>query len=121
MNRILLALLVVISFFTAPVLSAPIEGVYSASGTNPGGRGSYKGTVTISRTHQTYKIVWNVGSVFIGTGIVTGDTLSVAYTDEHKKWFGIVSYKIFDNGKQLHGEWSAHGGKSVGTEKLIKR
>jgi hypothetical protein len=105
----------------APATAAGIEGIYSAQGTNPGGRGHYKGTATIKRTGNTYKIVWNVGSVFIGTGIVTDNVFSVSYTDEHKKWFGTVSYRIEDGGDTLKGSWCEHGGRNVGSELLIKR
>ena len=122
-NRALFpALLLVLLFaFEAAASEASLEGVYNAAGSNPGGRGSYEGSVTIIRTGETYKIVWNVGSVFIGTGIVVDEVLSVAYTDENKKWFGFVAYRILNEGRRLEGIWGPHGGKALGSETLTKR
>ena len=103
------------------VSAADIEGTYSAKGTNPDGKGKYTGSVIISKTKDTYKVVWSVGMVYIGTGIVVGDILSVAYVDENKKSFGIVVYKILDSGKKLEGVWCAHNGKALGKETLEKK
>jgi hypothetical protein len=104
-----------------PALAADIEGTYKAAGSNPGGKGQYKGNVIISKSGETYKVVWSVGTAYIGTGIVVGDVLSVAYTDEGKKWFGIVAYKIKSGGKVLEGLWSGHNGRKLGKETLTKK
>jgi|GEM_PF-1401178 len=97
-----------------------LEGTYAVQGTNPGGKGDYTGSVIISQTGETLKVVWNVGTAYIGTGVLTGDVLSVAYTDENKRFFGIVAYKISGDGKTLEGTWASHNGKSLGTETLLR-
>ena len=106
---------------SVPAIAADIEGTYSAVGSNPGGKGQYKGNVIISKSGETYKVVWSVGTAYIGTGIVVDDVLSVAYTDEAKKWFGIVAYKIKSGGKVLEGLWTGHNGKKLGKETLTKK
>lgn len=107
---------------SASAANADIVGTYSAEGTNPGGKGGYKATVIVSKTEDTYKIVWDVGgTVYIGTGIVMDNILSVVYADENKKWFGVVTYKILDDGERLSGKWCAHGGKLLGKETLKKK
>jgi len=105
----------------APIFAADLAGSYSAQGTNPDGTGKYKGSVIITRTQDTYQVVWSVGAVYVGTGLVVGDVFSVAYADENKSWFGVVAYRILDGGKKLEGIWSAHGGKVLGSETLEKQ
>ena len=120
-KAILLFTVLITICLVAPVHAADIEGTYKAAGSNPGGKGQYKGNVIISKSGETYKVVWSVGTAYIGTGIVVGDVLSVAYTDEGKKWFGIVAYKIKSGGKVLEGKWSGHNGRTLGTETLTKK
>jgi hypothetical protein len=98
-----------------------LAGTYKAEGSNPGDKGNYKGNVIITKTGETYKVVWSVGLAYIGTGVVTGDVFSVAYMDEKKSWFGIVAYKIKSGGKVLEGKWCGHTGKTLGTEQLTRK
>jgi len=122
MKKATLALTAILAIcLIAPAHAADIEGTYKASGANPGGKGQYKGNVIISKSGETYKVVWSVGTAYIGTGIKVGDVLSVAYTDEGKKWFGIVAYKIKSGGKVLEGLWSGHNGRKLGKETLTKK
>jgi hypothetical protein len=122
MKKATLALTAILAVcLIAPAYAADIEGTYKAAGSNPGGKGQYKGNVIISKSGETYKVVWSVGTAYIGTGIVVGDVLSVAYTDEGKKWFGIVAYKIKSGGKVLEGLWSGHNGRKLGKETLTKK
>ncbi len=104
-----------------PVVAfAGIEGTYNCEGTNPGGSGSYKGTVSIIQNGDNYNVTWTIGSqVYIGVGILQGDTFSVGYSDSNKSWFGVVVYKI--KGTKLSGPWAMHGGKKNGNETLTKR
>jgi hypothetical protein len=114
-------LLLLMLGISATAQAVDLSGRYSASGTNPGGQGSYRGYATISRSGDTYKIVWKVGEAYSGTGVVTDEVFSVAYTDAARKWFGMVSYRILDGGDKLQGVWCAHGGKVLGTELLIRQ
>jgi len=101
--------------------AADIEGTYSVKGSNPGGKGGYTGSVIISKTKDTYKIVWSVGGVYIGTGIIVDGTLSVVYVDPSSKSSGLVVYKILENGKKLEGLWCAYNGTVLGKETLDKK
>jgi hypothetical protein len=122
MKKASLALTILLAIcLSVPALAADIEGTYAAAGSNPGGKGQYKGNVIISKTGETYKVVWSVGAAYVGTGIVVGDVLSVAYADENKQWFGIVAYRIKSGGKVLEGLWSGHNGRNLGTETLTKK
>lgn len=101
--------------------AADIVGSYNAHGSNPGGGGQYQGTATISRAGDVYKIRWSVGGTYTGTGILTGDVFSVAYTDSKHKWYGVVSYQVLDGGNKLQGLWGDINGTTLGTELLIKQ
>jgi hypothetical protein len=120
-NIHLVVVLAVVLGIGVSASAADVEGTYSAKGTNPDGKGEYTGSVIISKTKDTYLVVWSVGTVYIGTGIVVDDILSVAYVDANKKSFGIVAYKILDSGKKLEGVWCPHNGKVLGKETLEKK
>ena len=52
------------------------EGEYDVEGTNPGSGSGYSGTVRVSRTGETYNVVWTVGGTrYVGTGIGNKDFL----------------------------------------------
>jgi len=106
--------------FTHNALAVDIEGTYEALGSNPTGKGNYKGTVMISKQKNTYKLVWSVGSIYIGTGILTGNVLSVSFADKKQSWFGVISYKVKKNGELLDGRWVEHKGTKLGKEVLTK-
>jgi hypothetical protein len=109
-------------------------GTYNVVGRNADNGSTYNGTVEVSRTGATYKIVWDIGGKkSIGTGlgshfenagtIVTGpasdkDTgLSVGYLN--KDSFGIATYYL-----QADGSWSgvwAYGGSQHTTSETWTR
>ncbi len=75
----LAAFVAVFIVVTVPALADPV-GRYTVEGKNPGGGPSYSGTVSVERTGQTYRVVWDVGgSRFIGTGVGNKDFLAVSY------------------------------------------
>lgn len=97
-----------------PVLvqSANIAGQYRVTGINPGGGGRYSGTVRVSRTGQTYSVIWNIGSqTFEGVGIYQDGSLSVAYSGP---FIGIVVYRM--SGSSARGVWTGENGTQLGTE-----
>lgn len=97
-----------------------IEGTYDCKGTNPGGTGDYQGTVAIVKNGSTYNVTWNIGAqVYLGTGLLEGDSFSVGYADAKKSWFGVVVYKV--KGKVLSGSWAMQGSGKLGSETLTKR
>jgi hypothetical protein len=105
------------ALIAAPSLAlADPSGTYNLVGRNADNGSTYKGTVEVSRTGATHKVVWLIGGKkSIGTGlgshfkngdtIVTGpasddDTgLSVGYIN--KDSFGIATYYL-----QRDGSWS---------------
>ena len=102
---------VVAAFAADPV------GTYDVSGTNPGGGSKYSGTVTVSKTGQTYRVVWVVGSTrYIGTGIGNKDFIAVSYRSGNDT--GLALYGA--DGGNWAGVWTYAGGQSVGAE-LWKR
>ena len=57
----------VVLFSAGFALADPV-GHYSVAGANPGGGGKYSGDVTVDKTGDTYKVVWQVGDdTYIGT------------------------------------------------------
>ena len=94
-----------------------IGGVYAVQGTNPGGKGSYTGTVTITSVGKLYQIDWKVGNAYSGVGIRNGNILSVGWGNLAQAGFGVVSYNIQSNGV-LSGTWAMVKGSELGTETL---
>jgi hypothetical protein len=109
------------SFFVAALLVAGLampawadpSGTYSVTGTNPDGGDSYDGTVKVTKTGDTFKIVWNIGGDTVtGTAVGNDDILSVGYSSGTKPGVGLY---VKDNGK-WKGVWSYLGQTSVGEE-----
>jgi len=64
-----LAAAAVVAMIATSALADPI-GKYSIRGTNPGDGKPYSGEVTVTRTGDTYRVVWLIGSdTYTGTGI----------------------------------------------------
>jgi len=119
MKHLVLALFLLITFSTLAA-AADIEGVYACKGTNPGGGGSYEGTVAIVKNGDVFNVTWNIGAqIYTGVGLLEGDKFSVGYSDVQKTWFGVVVYKILD--KTLSGTWAMQGGNKTGIETLTKK
>ena len=117
--RIALILVIVLSF---PVFATAggIEGIYNCNGTNPDGTGGYEGTVSIIQNNDIYKVTWTLGSsVYLGTGFLINDTLSIGYSDSSKSWFGVIVYKV--KGNKLEGKWITLGNEKAGSETLTRR
>lgn len=99
----------------APVAAAwgkDVAGRYSLAGRNPGGSGSYSGTVEVTRTGEIYQVVWTVapgGTVYQGIGIQTGSSFAVGYPQ------GVAAYTVNPDGS-LTGLWAASGSNQVGQE-----
>src|SRR5258708_27144812 len=115
----------------APTLAlADPTGTYNVVGRNADNGSTYKGTVEVSRTGATYKVVWVIdGKQSVGTGIgshfekdntiVTGpgsdkDTgLSVGYIN--KDSYGIATYYRRPNGS-CSGVWTYGGSQHTTSE-----
>ena len=88
-------------------------GSYSVEGHNPGGGSEYRGTVTVEKTGQTYRVIWVVGGTrYVGTGIGTKDFIAVSYKAGNDT--GLALYGA--EGEDWQGVWTYSGGRQIGTE-----
>jgi len=95
------------AFATDPV------GHYEVEGSNPGGGGSYTGTVTVQKTGDTYRVVWDVGGTrYIGTGIGDRTFLAVSYKSGNNTGLALYSAE----GEDWKGIWTYAGGRQIGPE-----
>ncbi len=119
------------ALIAAPSIAlADLSGTYNVVGRNADNGSSYKGTVEVSRTGATYKVVWVIGGKqSIGTGlgshfenadtIVTGPAsdedaaLSVGYLN--KDSFGIATYYLQPDGS-WSGVWTYGGSQHITSE-----
>ena len=98
---------------TVSALAADPAGTYRVEGANPGGSGKYSGTVSVTKTGETYQVVWIVGSTrYVGTGIGNKDFLAVSYKSGDAT--GLALYGA--DGGNWAGIWTYAGGKTVGPE-----
>jgi hypothetical protein len=110
------------------------EGSYSVVGVNPDTGGNYTGRVEVSRTGDTYRVVWNIGGTrYVGTGlgarVVDGRTIvGVASHEDTAMAVGYVSAGTFgqafyyiDADGEWSGVWTYAGSKVVSTEKWKRR
>jgi len=133
--KFVLGLVLGLFLFGASVAHAGPVGTFDVSGSNPGGNsGGYSGSVKITRTGNTYKVVWQVGnSQFIGTGIgasnvkgmvtfgqaAENDTaITVSYVSDNS--FGLALFVEQPNG-QWQGIWTYGGSETIGTENWTRR
>ena len=93
-----------------------IEGVHAVKGLNPDGT-SYQGTLTISKTGETYQLQWEIlGRLIKGVAIKVDDALFAASAYEGS--FGVVSYRF--EGSRAQGVWTTGGESKLGSENLAK-
>lgn len=98
---------------SALAFAADPAGSYSVSGTNPGNGSSYRGSVTVSRTGNTYRVIWVVGGTrYTGTGIGNREGLAVSYRSGNST--GLALYG--SDGGNWQGVWTYAGGHDLGTE-----
>ena len=99
-------------------LADPV-GRYSVRGTNPGGGSPYSGEVAVTKTGDTYRIVWNVGGqTYTGTGIGSDDFLAVSYRSGNET--GLALYNRKPNGT-WEGIWTYAGARQIGTDRWTPR
>ena len=97
-----------------------LAGTYWVQGTNPGGRGAYKGVATIVKAGDTYRVHWEVGTVYEGIGKLNGNTFAVEWGTT-KENVGTVTYTLQPDGT-LKGTWFvAKNPSSLGTEILTPK
>jgi hypothetical protein len=95
-----------------PAASIRLGGNYLVEGANPDGT-TYRGTAIITPSPTHYFIKWYVGSaVFSGSGTLSGQTLTIVWTDSSGRT-GLIAYGLSPDGV-LTGSWA--GGK--GSERM---
>ncbi len=117
--RLLASLTAAALLFGSSVASAadPV-GDYEIEGSNPGGGGTYDGTVTVRKTGETYSVIWVVGGTrYIGTGIGDKNFIAVSYRSGNNT--GLALYG--EDGGNWAGVWTYAGGKSVGAERWLRK
>jgi hypothetical protein len=101
----------------ATAFAADPSGTYDVQGTSPDGS-KYSGTVTITETGQTFKMVWKIGSdTYTGTAIGNKDFLAVSYTSGSDT--GLALYGA--EGGNWKGIWTYAGGTKMGSELLNRQ
>ncbi len=95
-----------------------LEGYASSLSSSP----NYRGTVTIVKTGEVYKLECQIGRGQIqrGVGILDGSILSVSYIDVtggRIQDAGAVSYSLLSGGK-LEGKWTSIVAQETGREVL---
>ncbi len=105
----------------SPVTASPIrEGDYTVQGSNPGGKGHYAGTLTMTKKGEVYEMQWRVGTTYRGIGIQHGNILSVGWGAPGQSGYGVVSYTIATDGT-LTGQWATASAPNLGTETLTPK
>ena len=106
------------AFLLSTAALADPVGRYSVRGTNPNGS-SYSGEVRVSRTGDTYRVVWDIGNqTYTGTGIGNDDFIAVSYRAGSQT--GIALYGRKSNGV-WEGVWTYAGGREIGTDRWSPR
>jgi hypothetical protein len=113
--KIAIALVVVVA---TTIPTQAVEGRYKIEGQNPGQTQIYRGEAIIKKTGSTYSVVWQIGSARqFGTGILTGNILSVVFQAAGTPGSGgVASFQVVDD-KVASGQWAVTGGVAVGIEK----
>ena len=110
--RTLAVCFVALLSFVATALADPV-GRFSVSGTNPGDNSRYAGSVVVTRTGDTYRVLWNIGGQqYEGTGIGNQDFIAVSYRSGNQT--GLALYG--PSGNTWRGIWSYSGGRQLGSE-----
>lgn len=123
-----LLLAAVLALPAAMALADPV-GTYRVEGKNPDSGRSYSGTVTVSRTGDTYAVVWEIGNTrYAGTGLgaqIKGSRFVVGPADRNDtaitigyvsgRTFGMAMYFLKEDGR-WEGVWTYGGSEQVAPE-----
>lgn len=95
------------AFAADPVGTYDVEGAYLNGST-------YSGTVTVTKTGQTYKVVWDIngGYTFTGTAIGNGDFMAISYVYEKGTGLALAAA----DGGNWNSLWTPGGGTQIGKE-----
>ena len=111
--KLILAAVFGLAFVPSCASADGLVGHYTVKGTNPGGDGSYSGTVNVVKTGDTYKVTWKVGGdTYVGTGIGDDSFVAVSYASGKSTGIALFGHKKND----WQGVWTYASGKTIGTE-----
>jgi hypothetical protein len=120
LRKLILTVVLMVSGFVADssAWAGDPAGSYNVTGSNPGGRGGYSGTVTVERTGDTFRVTWDIGNqTYVGTGIGSEKGIAVTYRSGNQT--GLAIYGA--NGENWEGVWTYTGGREVGGEAWTRR
>lgn len=101
--------------FSTVAFAQDIAGRYSLEGANPGGAGRYTGAVEVTKSGDTFQVVWQIGGqTQQGTGVLFGEVFSVSYQQQGSTP-GIAVYEVGGDGT-LSGTWAPIGSSALGIE-----
>jgi hypothetical protein len=88
-------------------------GHYTIQGGNMGANGTYSGTVDVSRTGDTFHVIWMIGgTTYVGTAIGNDEFLAITYRSGDDTGIALYSAK----GNDWEGIWTYAGGTALSTE-----
>ena len=107
-----------IATVTTAALAADPAGSYRVEGTNPGSGSTYTGSVTVTKTGETWRVVWVVGNTrYVGTGIGDRNFIAVSYRAGNET--GLALYGA--EGGNWQGVWAYAGGQQIGAERWLRQ
>jgi hypothetical protein len=116
MRRLLVA--VALSMGIGSASAQTVGGSYNVKGTNPNGS-TYGGTVQITPTGSSCRIVWQTGSTSSsGICMLANKAFAASYLLQGRQ--GLVVYELQSDGS-LKGWWTIAGQAGVGTENLYPK
>lgn len=90
------------------------SGRHVVAGTQLGGDGKYTGDVTVTKTGDTYHVVWHVGgNTSTGTAIAVQDVMSIVFKSGNN--YGLAMYHKNPDGYWI-GYWTMDGDTKAGLE-----
>ena len=112
------ALAILALLAVAPAAMATPVGSYNVEGVNPGNDGTYRGTATVTRTGETFRVVWVIdGTRIIGTGIGNDDFIAISIVSGRNAGIALLGA----DGPNWTGPWATANGTQVGAERWVRR
>ena len=118
----------------ASAAAADPTGNYNVVGVNPDSGREYRGQVSVTRTGETYRVVWNIGGTqYIGTGLgaLVKDgryTVGPAHPSDTSISIGYVSGRSFGQAFYFEqkdgswqGVWTYGGSNKISSENWFPR
>ncbi len=110
-----------LSLFIFPLyMFGHITGTYHVEGFDATINEHYEGTLEITENNDVYNLVWTYDGItpYIGTGVRSGNSLSIVFNEIDTTPFGTQLYKICGN--TLKGPWILFGDTRISFERAEK-